>query len=95
VVLYGLSLVLEFVALAWLRLREPSLPRPFRIPGGTAAVVLLGVPPTALIIAALALGRGEQAGALPSLALGSMLVVAGPIVYCMGLWLRRKQWLAR
>ena len=33
-VLYGASLLLEFVALVVLRLREPSLVRPFRIPGG-------------------------------------------------------------
>ncbi len=38
-VLYGASLLLEFVALVVLRLREPSLPRPFRIPGGIPAAV--------------------------------------------------------
>src|SRR4051794_23215291 len=42
-VLYGGSLILEFVALAVLRWREPQLVRPFRIPGGTTACVLLGV----------------------------------------------------
>jgi hypothetical protein len=43
-VLYGGSLILEFVALAVLRWREPQLVRPFRIPGGTIACVLLGIP---------------------------------------------------
>ena len=35
ILIYGLSLLLEFAALAALRLREPDLPRPFRVPGGT------------------------------------------------------------
>jgi amino acid transporter len=95
VLVYGLSLVLEFVALVYLRVREPSLPRPFKIPGGTLAVVLLGVPPTVLIVAGLVIGREEHAGGLPAFLLGSMLVIAGPIVYFMGLLVRRKQWLGQ
>ena len=34
ILLYGASLLLEFVALAVLRFREPELKRPFRVPGG-------------------------------------------------------------
>src|SRR6201999_3774711 len=48
-VLYGGALVLEFLALAVLRVREPQLPRPFRVPGGTVGAVLIGVGPTLLI----------------------------------------------
>ena len=33
ILLYGTSLVLEFVALAVLRWKEPELDRPFRVPG--------------------------------------------------------------
>ncbi len=33
ILLYGTSLLLEFIALAVLRVREPDLPRPFRVPG--------------------------------------------------------------
>ncbi len=43
--LTGASLVLEFAALVALRIKEPALERPFRVPGGTAAAVLLGVCP--------------------------------------------------
>ena len=39
-VLYGASLLLEFIALAVLRVREPELKRPFRVPGGLAAALL-------------------------------------------------------
>ena len=38
-VLYGAALVLEFVALVVLRLREPRLHRPFRVPGGIVAAI--------------------------------------------------------
>ena len=47
-VLYGAALLLEFVALVVLRLREPGMPRPFRVPGGTGAV-MLSAGPAALI----------------------------------------------
>ena len=86
VLVYGLSLALEFVALVALRLREPALPRPFRVPGGLAGAALLGVAPMVLIATALWSGRNESAGRLPTLGLGSMLVVAGPLVY----WIMRR-----
>jgi amino acid transporter len=90
VLVYGLSLLLEFVALVALRLNEPMLKRPFRVPGGLVGSVLLGVPPMVLIATALWSGRHESAGRLPTLGLGSMLVIAGPMVY----WIRRrlKRW---
>ena len=34
ILLYGCSLGLEFLALIFLRIREPELPRAFRVPGG-------------------------------------------------------------
>jgi amino acid transporter len=92
VLLYGLSLVLEFVALIVLRLREPGLVKPFRIPGGTVAVTLVALLPTALLVTAAASARHEHAGRLPAVVLALMLVIAGPVVY----WIRgrRAQWLA-
>jgi amino acid transporter len=81
VLLYGLSLALEFVALVVLRKKEPSLPRPFRVPGGAAVAAALGLLPLMLLGVTLWRGREEKAGALPSVVLGGMLVVAGPLVY--------------
>jgi len=91
VMVYGLSLLLEFVALVALRLREPGLRRPFRVPGGTMGAALLGLPPMALIATALYSGRHEHTGALPTLGLGAMLVIAGPVVYWVGVT-RRTRW---
>ena len=48
-ILYGASLILEFLALVVLRLREPQLERPFRA-GNLACACLIGAAPTALIV---------------------------------------------
>ncbi len=50
VVLYTLSMVLEFLALWRLRIQEPDLPRPFRIPGGSLGMALTVVPPFAIAV---------------------------------------------
>jgi amino acid transporter len=81
VLLYGLSLGLEFVSLVALRLREPSLPRRFRVPGGVAGCILLGLLPMSLLIIALV----TQGGSPGHFLLGAGLVVAGPVVY----WIRK------
>jgi hypothetical protein len=69
VLLYGAALVLEFAALVALRVREPDLPRPFRVPGGLAGAVALGAPPTALLALAAWKSR-EEPGALGLTAIG-------------------------
>jgi amino acid transporter len=82
-VLYGGSLVLEFVALPVLRWREPQLHRPFRVPGGIAACVMLGIPPTVLIVIALRMARAEHIAGIPALWLSSAIALLGPIVYAI------------
>ena len=49
IMIYGASLTLEFVALIVLRIREPELKRPFRVPGGMLGAILIGIPPTLLL----------------------------------------------
>ena len=80
-VLYGLSLVLEFVALLVLRLREPDLARPFRVPGGLAGAAFLGLAPTALIVLALIRSGGGRLGPFNALGFGLFLAFAGCAVY--------------
>jgi amino acid transporter len=45
VVVYTFSIVLEFLALWILRVREPELPRPFRVPGGAIGLALTVIVP--------------------------------------------------
>ena len=80
-ILYGTSLLLEFVALAVLRIREPHLERPFKA-GNLAVACVLGVGPAALIGYALYASRDEKLignTSAPLFALGVSLL--GPILY--------------
>jgi amino acid transporter len=77
VMLTGLSLILEFVALVALRVRQPDLPRPFRVPGGTPGAVAIGIPPLALLILTLARGQVESIGPINAIELGLLLIGAG------------------
>ena len=88
-VLYGVALLLEFAALVVLRIREPNLQRPFRVPGGLAASVLCGVGPAALIGFALYSARHEHVGPFNALAFASVIAIAGPVVYGL-MWLSRR-----
>ncbi|HMF89151.1 MAG TPA: APC family permease [Candidatus Angelobacter sp.] len=86
ILLYGASLVLEFAALVVLRLREPALARPFRVPGGLWGAVLLGVGPTALLVVALVKNYDEHLdlgrfGSVSTLAVGLVLMAAGVVYY--------------
>ncbi len=81
VLLTGMSILLEFWALIGLRIREPNLPRPYRVPGGIIGVTLLGLPPLALMIAAFVRNRTETIGSTSSLAVGLVLIALGPVFY--------------
>ena len=80
VLLYGGGLVLELVALVVLRVREPALARPFRIPGGLGACGAVALLPAALLGFAAWQGRAEP-GALGLSAAGLTALVAavGPL----------------
>ena len=80
-VLYGAALLLEFVALVVLRVREPGLVRPFRIPGGVWVAVAVGVFPTLLIGFALWAARSERLGPFSALGFAGVVALAGPAVY--------------
>lgn len=81
VLLTGLSIMLEFWALVALRVREPDLARPYRVPGGTIGVVLIGLPPLGLMIAALVRNGSEDIGPASGLTVGLVLIAAGIVSY--------------
>ncbi|MGD0733050.1 MAG: APC family permease [Terracidiphilus sp.] len=80
-ILYGSSLLLEFVALVVLRIREPDLARPFKA-GNLAVACLLGVGPAALIGYALYASRDERLfGAISALLFAAAVGLLGPLFY--------------
>jgi amino acid transporter len=81
--LYSLALLVELAAFLWLRLREPTMARPWRVPGGLAtASVVAGVP------AALALLAMATAGWLNT-AVGIAAALTGPAAYAW--WARERR----
>ncbi len=80
-VLYGSSLLLEFAALAVLRVREPELDRPFKA-GNFTIACLLGAAPAVLIGYALYASRGEKViGSLSAPVFATAVGMAGPLLY--------------
>jgi len=81
--LYSLSLLVELAAFVWLRLREPALARPWRVPGGLAAAGAVAAVPAALSLLAMA-----TAGWLNTLA-GVLAALTGPAAYAW--WARARR----
>jgi len=86
-ILYGSSLILEFVALAVLRFKEPDLPRPFRA-GNLFMACTLGISPAILIGYVMYAARDERMAHMPALLFGLLIAIAGPFFY----WISRKRW---
>jgi amino acid transporter len=80
-VLWGASLILEFLSLIVLRRTEPTLNRPFRVPGNQLALILIGCGPMLLLAFALFNARTEKLGHINALLLATIIALAGPLVY--------------
>lgn len=81
VMLYGGSLLIEFAALIALRIKEPHLLRPFRIPGGIPTLVVLALLPASLIGCALIYSGSQQVFGINALHFGLAVVGLGVIVF--------------
>jgi amino acid transporter len=83
-ILYGSSLLLEFVALVVLRIREPNLTRPFKA-GNLAFACSLGIGPAVLIGYALYASRKEEItlahNAVSALVFSLAVALLGPVLY--------------
>jgi hypothetical protein len=64
-----------------MRVREPDLARPFRVPGGMAGAVAIGIPPLALMIAAFVRNRTEVVGFTNELVIGIAVILTGVALY--------------
>src|SRR6202043_549745 len=81
IMLYGAALILEFVTLVVLRIREPQLKREFRVPGGLAGAILAGVFPLLLLGLAVVHGGNETVLGMNGLVFGFVIIIAGFCVY--------------
>jgi amino acid transporter len=92
ILLYGTSLVLEFVALIALRIREPELPRAFRVPGGMFGAIAVGITPALLLGFSVVRSQTEQVLGMSSFAFGMLLIAAGVVAYVLNHALRPQGW---
>ena len=78
IILYGAGLFLEFLALLVLRVKEPHLPRPFRIPLGMTGLIIMILLPMAIYLIALggAIYSSDKMWAPVALALVMLLSAA-------------------
>jgi len=92
ILIYGASLTLEFLALVVLRIREPHLKRPFRVPGGMFGAVAVGVAPVLLLGFDLVHSQNEQVWGMSSFALGAIVIGAGVLAYALKQVLKPAGW---
>jgi amino acid transporter len=88
--LYGVALMLEFVTLVALRVREPHLKREFRVPGGLTGAILAGVFPLILLTIALVESESQSVLGMNGLIFGVLIMGAGFGVYAATRKLRKR-----
>jgi amino acid transporter len=81
VLLTGLSILLEFAALIALRIREPNLSRPYRVPGGILATIAISAPPSALLVLSLVRNQSERVGTTNGMMIGMGVILLGVLLY--------------
>jgi amino acid transporter len=81
IMLYGASLMLEFVTLVVLRIKEPELKREFRVPGGMAGAITCGIFPLLLLLLAVVESNHETVLGMNGLLFGAIIMFAGFAVY--------------
>ncbi len=81
IMLYGLSLMLEFVTLVALRIREPELKRGFRVPGGLTGAITCGIFPLLLLSLAMVESNHETVLGMNGLLFGVLIILAGFLIY--------------
>jgi len=94
ILVYGCSLTLEFVALAVLRIREPKLPRPFRVPGGLFGALAVGVAPVMLLGFSVVRSQEEQVLGMSSFVFAIILICAGMVAYILNRAAKPAGWVA-
>lgn len=85
--LYCFGMFLEFAAFIWLRIKNPTMPRPFKIPLGTVGVTLMCIPPSALLCVVLAIAS------LKVMIVSITAVLIGFLFYPGLEYLKNKNWM--
>lgn len=79
VILYSAALLLEFAALIALRIKEPDMERPYRVPGGWIGIFIITALPVAVL--ALAVYSTVQEEGIKAVVLSLAAIASGPVLY--------------
>lgn len=94
VTVYGAMMSLELLSFLMLRWREPTLPRPFRVPGGWSVAIVLSVLPILCIGTGVCLRVQQPAeeggGFWNVVGLALAIMASGPLLYPLAAWGRRR-----
>jgi amino acid transporter len=90
IMLYGVALMLEFVTLVALRIREPQLKRTFRVPGGLPGAILAGIFPLLLLGLALIESESQSVLGMNGLVFGLLIIAIGFALYAGTRKLRKR-----
>ncbi|HEY7771329.1 APC family permease, partial [Longimicrobium sp.] len=83
VLLYSLALMMEFAALIALRVREPGLRGPFRLPVGTAGVVVVAAVPAIVLTVVTILNLRDPEYGAPAVLSALAVAAVGPALYAV------------
>ncbi|KAK9716086.1 hypothetical protein RND81_06G210400 [Saponaria officinalis] len=83
--LYCFGMILEFIAFIMLRMKQPAVARPYKIPLGTVGSILMCIPPTILICVVLALASVKV------MIVSLIAVTIGLLLHPALKWLERKR----
>jgi amino acid transporter len=90
VTLYGCGLMLEFIALIVLRMRQPDVPRPFKIPLNTPGLIVLMVLPVLCLIVAIAAMFSTENVHTNAMLFAFATVLSAPVVWMLVRWKKRE-----
>ncbi|KAA0235378.1 MAG: hypothetical protein JJLCMIEE_01737 [Acidimicrobiales bacterium] len=90
VTIYAGALLLEFAALIALRIKQPNMVRPYRVPGGWPGVIIITALP-AVVIGLAVYFQAYYEGWVGSIGLALVALATGPVLYPIARALRARR----
>jgi amino acid transporter len=90
VTVYAGALLLELVALVVLRIKEPNMERPYKIPGGWPAIAAIVFFPLVIIIVAV-WDQAMCSGFMSAVGLSALALATGPLLYPVARHFKKKR----
>ena len=90
VTVYAAALLLELVSLVVLRIKEPDMERPYKIPGGWPAIAAVVFFPVVIILVAV-WDQAMCSGFMSAVGLSALALATGPLLYPVARYFKKKR----